>query len=498
AEPHIGHSYTEVAADALARYHRLKGEAVWLLTGTDEHGQKIARAAEAQGLPPRAFVDRVVQRFVALWQTLGIRYDDFIRTTEPRHTATVQRVLQQLLDQGDLYEAEYSGWYCTPDETFWTQTQITNGACPDCGRPVESLKERNYFLRMSKYQPWLVEYITAHPEFVRPEIRRNETLGFLKEPLNDLCVTRPKNRLTWGISVPFSPDHVTYVWFDALVNYISAIGYGTDAKRFAELWPADCHLIGKDILRPHTVYWPIMLHALGLELPRTVFAHGWWKIGLSKISKSRGNIVDPTVVIGQYGIDAYRYFLLREIGFGLDGTYAEGAIVTRVNAELANDIGNLLHRTLTMVEKHCGGQVPTPSTIGCAEADASLRQLAAALPDAIDTAMQRLDFSAALGAILAVVNRANKYIEEQTPWTLATMGQAQRLATVIYHPVEVLRLAAIALSPFIPQAAQQMWTQLGVARSLAEMRFEDLRRWGQTPPGQRVQKGTPLFPRVET
>ncbi|MBU1006056.1 MAG: methionine--tRNA ligase, partial [Candidatus Omnitrophica bacterium] len=365
--PHIGHSYTNIACDTLARFRRLEGDEVLFVTGTDEHGQKIKEAADAKGMTPRDFVDSVVPKFSELWKKLNITYDDFIRTTEPRHEKVVQAILEMFHKNGDLYEGEYSGWYCTPCESFWTKSQLVNENCPDCGRHVEQIKEKNFFFRLSKYQKWLLDYIEAHEDFILPVIRRNEILSFLKNPLNDLCVSRPKARLSWGIDMPFSKDHVTYVWFDALLNYIAACGYGADEAKFKKFWPADIHVIGKDILRMHAVNWPIMLHAAGLEMPKTIFAHGWWKIGGDKMSKSKGNVVDPLEMADKYGIDAYRFFLLKEVSFGADGSFSEEALVSRINSDLANDLGNLLHRTLSMIDKYCSGIVPERRDIGLAD-----------------------------------------------------------------------------------------------------------------------------------
>ncbi|MDP3703197.1 MAG: methionine--tRNA ligase, partial [Candidatus Omnitrophota bacterium] len=440
AAPHIGHSYTSVAADALARYYRLKGESVFLLTGTDEHGQKIAQAAAAAGKPPQAFADDVVERFRELWRLLDIRYDYFIRTTEPRHEQAVQEVLTSL--QGKLRRATYQGWYCTPDETFWTQEELgphaaASPVCPACQRPLEPTKEEGWYLKLRDHQAWLKRFVDERPAWVRPKTRYNELRSLLEQPLPEyLCITRPKSRVSWGIPVPFSPDHVVYVWFDALLNYVTVPQF----LNRGELWPADLHFIGKDILRHHAVYWPIMLHEMGLaddQMPRQIFAHGWWKIGEQKMSKSLGNIVDPTVVINEvlkgqpYAADIYRYFLLREVPFGQDGSFSEEALFVRLEADLANDLGNLVNRTLSMIERYCGGRIPATSGPGCAVDDEPIRQAATTLAGLIDQAMAQLEFSGALEAIMRLVNHANRYIEVQAPWTLAKGTSPARLHSVL-------------------------------------------------------------------
>jgi len=512
AAPHIGHSYTEVAADCLARYHRLKGEPVFLLTGTDEHGQKIEQAAASAGQTPQVFADRVVERFTALWASLNISYDDFIRTTQPRHTQAVQAILTKLHQEKKLIRAAYHGWYCTPDETFWTDAELTHPAdgsrplCPSCQRTLDPVEEDGWHLPLRASQPWLKEFVKSHPTFVRPASRYNELASLLEQPLPEsLCITRPKKRVGWGIPVPFSPDHVTYVWFDALLNYITVPGYIGDAQRFSSLWPADVHFIGKDILRHHAVYWPIILHALGLsdaQMPKTIMAHGWWKIGEQKMSKSRGNIVDPFVVLqevlkGQpHAADVYRYFLLREISFGQDGNFSEEAIVTRLESDLANDLGNLINRACSMIERYAQGKIPAAAPIGCAVEDEPLKQAALGLPAALEEAMKHIEFSSALAAIMGVVSQANRYVESAAPWKLSKdPGMTARLHTVLNELAEVARIVSISLEPFMPSVAEAIWQQMGFGQS--PRRLSDAARWSGIPSGQAIAAHPVLFPRAK-
>ena len=477
--PHIGHSYTNIACDVLSRFRRLQGDEVLFATGTDEHGQKIKDSASEKGMEPRVFVDSVVPKFKDLWEKLNISYDDFIRTTEPRHENVVKKILEMFYKNGDLYEGEYSGWYCTPCESFWTGSQLIEEKCPDCKRQVEHIKEKNFFFKLSKYQGWLVDYINSHEDFILPVIRRNEILSFLKNPLNDLCVSRPKSRLSWGVAMPFSEDHVTYVWFDALINYISVCGYGDDAKKFKKFWPADVHMIGKDILRMHAVNWPIMLHAAGIELPKKIFAHGWWKINEDKMSKSKGNIVDPKEMVDRFGIDAYRYFLLREVPFGMDGSFSEKALISRINSDLANDLGNLLHRTLSMIEKYFEGAVPK-RTQHVDELSKSLIDKAKGLESEIKVALDAINFSKALTAIWELINMANKFIEQKAPWKLSKEKKTAELKDMMRNLYDVLSIVCSVLYPFMPTTSENMATQLGLAK-----------------PGTKINKGKPLFPRIE-
>lgn len=494
APPHIGHSYTNIAADTLARYKKLKGYDVFLLTGTDEHGQKVEQAAKSENMTPKEFTDNIVPRFTDLWKKLSVNYDDFIRTTETRHIETVQEVLSLLNNSGDLYLGKYSGSYCTPCETFWTDIQIEEEVCPYCKRKLEKIEEDNYFFKMSKYQDWLREYILQHPDFILPDSRRNEVLSFLKNPLTDLCISRPKARLSWGIPLPFNKEHITYVWFDALINYISGCNYFQDQEKFKKLWPADIHIIGKDILRPHAVYWPIMLHAIGLKPPRMIFAHGWWTLAEEKMSKSKGNIVSPLEIIDKYGTDAYRYFLLREIPFGYDGNYSEEALVSRINSDLANDLGNLLNRCLTMTEKYFSGVVPALKIKTIPE---ELKIEAQKVAPEIEKCMERLNFSGALSSIWQLINTANKFIEVSKPWIKAKEKKESELSSIVYGLMEVLRIVAVAISPFMPVKSREMWEQMGIASDFSSVNFSNIEEWGLFPAGTRVKKGKPLFPRIE-
>lgn len=490
--PHIGHAYTTVAADVLARYRRLRGDDVFFLTGLDEHGQKVQQAAAKADIDPQTHCDRLAPQFKNLWQRLNISHDAFIRTTDHAHKSIVQRYLQQLYDKQLIYKADYTGWYCTFDERFWTEKDVVQGLCPDCKRPVEQISESNYFFRMGQYQERLIRYIESHQDFIRPQSRRNEVLGFLQtQKLEDLSISRPKSRLSWGIELPFDKDYVTYVWFDALVNYISALEYLVKDGNGSRFWPATIHLIGKDILTTHAVYWSTMLMALELPLPQTIFAHGWWTVNGEKMSKSRGNVVDPYAIVDEFGADAFRYFLLREVPFGHDGDYSREALVGRINTDLANDLGNLLNRTLTMIERFAKGLVPQPHDE--TRVDNLLQHQASQLPDLIELHLGKLEFNKALEWVSNVIQVANQHIDKSAPWKLAKDAANQPLLqTALYDAAEALRIVALMLSPFMPHATEEISRQLGGTGTIPDT------QWGGLQPGTAIAKGKPLFPRIDT
>lgn len=489
-EPHLGHAYTTILADVLARYARLRGVETLFLTGTDEHGQKVQGAAQRRGIDPQAQADEMVVRFQQTWERLHVAYDDFIRTTEPRHVQVVETVLQDLWDKGEIYHGEYEGWYCVPDERFWTEKDLVDGNCPDCGRSVERIVEPNYFFRMSTYQDWLIEYITTHSLFIQPETRRNEVLGFLRRPLGDLCISRPASRLSWGIPLPFDPDYVTYVWFDALLNYVTAAGYPADDGRFAHLWPQAMHLIGKDILITHSVYWPTMLQAAGLSQPKTIFAHGWWVIRGTKMSKSLGNVVKPLDLAEVYGVDAFRYFLMRDMTLGRDADFSEESLAHRYQGDLGNDLGNLLHRLVNMMGRYCDGQIPEP--VELTDEETALRERCLILIPQALAQVEALAINEALAQIMGVVGEINGYLERTAPWKQARAGQTERVATVLYHAAEALRLISILLQPVLPERMAELWHRLGWQPPTP---LKDGLSWGLLQPGTLVISGPPLFPR---
>lgn len=489
---HIGNTYTTVAADAIARFKRLTGHEVMFLTGTDEHGQKIERIANEKGITPKEHVDEIVAGIKDLWKMMNISYDKFIRTTDDYHVKAVQEIFKKLYDEGDIYKDSYEGLYCTPCESFWTETQLVNGNCPDCGRPVEKAKEEAYFFKMSKYADRLIQYIEEHPDFIQPESRKNEMLNnFLRPGLQDLCVSRTS--FTWGIPVSFDEKHVIYVWIDALSNYITALGYGQENQElYKKFWPADVHLIGKDILRFHTIYWPIMLMALGLELPKQVFGHGWLLVDGGKMSKSKGNVVDPVVLVNMFGADAVRYYLLREIPFGSDGLFNNEIFIKKVNTDLANDLGNLLSRTIAMVYKYFDGVIQAPT---CKEAiDDELINLALSTPGKVEASIDALKIPEALESLWTLISRANKYIDETTPWILAKDEEKkERLGTVLYNLLETLRFVSVMISPFLTETSVKINDQLNTKVTT----WESLKEFNGTVAGDKVVKGDVIFPRID-
>jgi methionyl-tRNA synthetase len=495
-KPHIGHAYTTVLADVLARYHRAAGDDVWFLTGTDEHGQKVQKAAEKNGMTPIEQCNSTVVRFQELWKRLGITNDDFIRTTEERHWKIVQAIMQDLYDRDLIYKAEYKGYYCVACERFFTEKDLVDGKlCPDCQREVDTIVESNYFFRMSKYQDWLIQYITEHPDFIQPAFRANETLGFLRKPLEDLCISRPKSRLSWGIELPFDKDYVCYVWFDALINYISAIGYGVDQARFERYWTSCMHLIGKDILTTHSVYWPTMLHAIGLPMPKTIFAHGWWLTGSRKMSKSLGNVVNPMDMADKYGVDAFRYFLLAAMTPGNDASFTEEDFLQRFNTDLANDLGNLLSRVVKLSIKNFGGTLPPPPPFQPLEIE--LLSKAGLAIKQLEVELNSMKLDRGIAAVMNVVREANKFLERTAPWTLAKEGKTDRLAAVLYAAAQTLEIVSGLLFPIMPEKMTLLRRSLGLSEEeITRTDFKSLFEFASSNTKRTMVDMPPLFPRI--
>ena len=491
---HIGHCYTTVAADTMTRYKKMRGYDAYFLTGSDEHGQKIERAAAAADMKPIEYVDRIIASFQKLWKKFDIDYDDFIRTTQPRHEEVVAEVFNKLKAKGDIYLGSYEGHYCVSCETFYTETQIKDaeGVCPDCGGPVDIVREESYFFKLSNYADRLLEYIDSHPDFIQPVSRRNEMINFIKQGLEDLSISR--TTFSWGIPVPNDPKHVIYVWLDALTNYISALGYTKGDERFEKYWPADVHLVGKDIVRFHTIIWPIMLMALDLPLPKKVFAHGWILVNEGKMSKSKGNVVDPMVLADKYSTDALRYFLLREFIFGTDGNYSEDVLINRINVDLANDFGNLLSRTTAMITKFQNGIIEAPAVK--TEFDDELLELFKTVPDEMAEYMEKLEFHNAFASVWKIITKANKYIDECAPWALNKNGEKEKLATVLYNMAEAIRIATILLTPIMPNTPAKVFAQLGIADQPELHTWESL-TYGGIKAGTEIHRGEPIFPRLE-
>lgn len=495
AKLHIGHAYCTTIADSMARFKRLAGYDVFFLTGSDEHGQKIQRKAEEEGIKPIEYVDRIVDGFQKLWKRLDISNDDFIRTSEKRHEKVVQEIFKRIYEKGDIYKGSYKGLYCTPCESYWTEHQLDeNGCCPDCHRPVEEVAEEAYFFKMSKYADKVLKYIEENPNFIQPVSRRNEMINFIKQGLEDLCISRTS--FDWGIPVPIDTKHVIYVWFDALTNYLTPIGFLDDQEKFNKFWPADLHLVGKEIVRFHSIIWPCILMALDLPLPKQVYGHGWLIVDGDKMSKSKGNVVDPNLLIDEFGADTIRYFLLREINLGQDGNFSRDALIQRINSDLANDLGNLLHRTLNMVSRFQDGIVLAPN--GESDVDKSLKADAEKTVADFEAGLEKMQISPVIKEVWAFISRANKYIDETAPWVLAKDPEKkQELSNTMYNLMESLRIISVLISPFMPVTARRIWKQLGIEQSFEDVQLDDIKTFGGIPAGMHIGEAEQLFPRIE-